>query len=39
MIGPGNTYDNTVMESFFKTLKNDLINDKNYKIKKWINFT
>ena len=30
MSGPGNPYDNAVIESFFKTLKTDLINDKDY---------
>ena len=30
MSGLGNPYDNAVIESFFKTLKSDLINDKNY---------
>ena len=30
MSGPGNPYDNAVIESFFKTLKTDLTNDKDY---------
>ena len=30
MSGPGNPYDNAVIESFFKTLKSDLVNDKDY---------
>jgi putative transposase len=27
---PGNPYDNAVMESFFKTLKRELVNDRRY---------